>query len=125
MRQYKEFFYHPFYFESVSKWPITRREAVEHQPDHGDFDQSGGDLDEFFEILAHPSLPTDSGESSLDNSTLRYHLEPTGGVAALDDLEPEGTEVGNLPGELVAGIFAINPDQAHPWEATLESLEYQ
>ena len=96
--------------ESVSKCPVTRSEPVEHKPDHGDFDQRGGDLDQVFEILAHPSVATDPGESSLDNPTLRYHLEPTGGVAALDDLEPEGTEVGNLPGELVAGISAIDPD---------------
>ncbi len=29
--------------ESVSKCPITRSKPVEHQPDHGDFDQSGGE----------------------------------------------------------------------------------
>src|SRR5512132_1279594 len=82
-------------------------EPTGHEFDHGEADQGEGGSGQVFEVASEATAAGDPRQRSLDDPSLRQHLEALGGVRTLDDLEAPRTgftKVSSGPFTLVAAV---------------------
>jgi hypothetical protein len=94
-----------------AKLPSPLRDPCDHQPEHGQRQERFARLDLAFVILAQAPLPSDPGQRPFHDLAPRPDHKALGLGLARDDPQAPLAFSGTPPGQSIAAVGAVGPDQ--------------